>query len=244
MNVKEQHSSAIGAFQATVSRVSDLTHDVREVELTLDDHQEIVFKAGQFISFDVPKEGHPYLLTRPYSIASPPSISNRLLLLFNLVSGGPGSSFLYGLREGDPVTFKGPAGSFYLREDPSKRIVFVATGTGIAPFRSMLLTQLERNNTQSVTLMWGMRNEHDLYYQNELEALTAYHPQFSFLTTLSRPGPTWSGMKGRVSDLIRQRITSVQDLAFYLCGNGDMINEVTAIIQAKGLCPIYREKYY
>lgn len=235
---------AMGSFQATVSRVRDLTHDVRELELTLCEPKEIAFKAGQFISFDVPKEGHPYPVTRPYSIASPPSISNRVLLLFNLVSGGPGSSYLYGLREGDPVTFKGPAGSFHLREDPTKRIVFVATGTGVAPFRSMLLTQLERNNAQSVTLMWGLRYEHDLYYQDELQALAGSYPQFSFVTTLSRPGPTWSGIKGRVSDLIHERVTSVQNLAVYLCGNGDMIKEVTATIQAKGLCPIYREKYY
>jgi NAD(P)H-flavin reductase len=235
---------AMGPFQSTVSRVRDLTHNVRELELTLCEPEEIVFKAGQFISFDVPKEGHPYPIIRPYSIASPPSISNRVLLLFNLVSGGPGSSYLYGLREGDPVTFKGPAGSFYLREDPTKRIVLIATGTGIAPFRSMLLTQLERNNARSITLLWGLRYEHDLYYQDEFRALEACHPQFSFVTTLSRPGPTWSGIKGRVSDLIHERVTSVQDLAVYLCGNGDMIKEVTATIQAKGLCPIYREKYY
>lgn len=242
MNGEERRAMAMGPFQSMVSRVTDLTHDVREVELTLCEPDEIVFKAGQFISFDVPKEGHP--VTRPYSIASPPSISNRVRLLFNLVSGGPGSSYLYGLRQGDPVTFKGPAGSFYLREDPTKRIVFVATGTGIAPFRSMLLTQLERNNAQSVTLLWGLRHEHDVYYQDEFRALTASHPQFSFVMTLSRPGPTWPGIKGRVSDLIHERVTSVQDVAVYLCGNGDMIKEVTATIQAKGLCPIYREKYY
>src|SRR6476659_1122349 len=128
---------AIASFQATVSLIRDLTHDVRELELTLREPKEIAFKAGQFISFDVPKDGFPYPVTRPYSIASPPFISDRLLLLFNLIPGGPGSTYLHGLREGDPMTFKGPAGSFFLRDDLNKRILFVATGTGIAPFRSM-----------------------------------------------------------------------------------------------------------
>ncbi len=235
---------AIGSFQARVSQVRDLTHDVRELELTLCAPKEIIFKAGQFISFDVPKEGYPYPVTRPYSIASPPLISDRVLLLFNLVPGGPGSTYLYSLREGNTVSFKGPAGSFYLREDPTKRVLFVATGTGIAPFRSMLLTQLDRSSAQSVTLIWGLRYEHDLYYQDELQALAERHRQFSFITTLSRPGPTWKGAKGRVNGLIQEQVTSVRDLAVYLCGNNDMLKEVTATIQAKGLCPIHREKYY
>jgi len=72
---------AMGLFQSTVSRVRDLAHAVRELELTLCE------------PFDVPKEGHPYPATSPYSIASPPSISNRVLSLFNRVLGGPGSSY-------------------------------------------------------------------------------------------------------------------------------------------------------
>lgn len=234
----------MGLFRAKVSRVRDLTHDVRELELTLCEPHEIIFKAGQFISFDVPKEGHPYPVTRPYSIASPPLISDRVLLLFNLVPGGPGSTYLFSLREGHTVSFKGPAGSFYLREDPTKRVLMVATGTGIAPFRSMLLTQLERGDAQSVTLIWGLRHERDLYYQDELQALAERHRQFSFVITLSRAGSTWTGAKGRVNGLIQEQVTSVRDLAVYLCGNNDMIKEVTATIQAKGLCPIHREKYY
>jgi CDP-4-dehydro-6-deoxyglucose reductase, E3 len=234
----------IGVFQAHVSRIRDLTHDVRELDLTLDHPQTMAFKAGQFISFEVPKEGVPVPVTRPYSIASPPSVSDRVTLLFNLVEGGPGSTYLYRLKERDAVTFKGPAGSFFLREDPAKHLLFVATGTGIAPFRSMLLTQFERKTDQPVTLFWGLRYERDLYYQDELADWAARYPAFSFVTTLSQPGPEWPGAKGRVTALVEERITAVRDLAVYLCGNGAMIKDVTALIQAKGLCPIYREKYY
>lgn len=142
------------SVQAKVSGIRNLTHDVRELELTLYEPEDISFKAGQFISFDISKEGDPYPVTRPYSIASPSSTSDRVLLLFNLVPGGPGSTYLFSLREGDPVRFKGPAGSFTLREDPTKRMLFVATGTGIAPFRSMILSKLEGDGTRPLTLFW------------------------------------------------------------------------------------------
>jgi CDP-4-dehydro-6-deoxyglucose reductase, E3 len=231
------------SFRSKVSRVRDLTHDVRELELTLCEPKEIAFLAGQFISFEVLKEGRPYPVTRAYSIASPPSTTDKVVLLFNLVPG-PGSVYLFSLQEGDEVRFKGPAGAFHLRDDPGKRLLFVATGTGIAPFRSMILSRLERNRNQLLILFWGVRSERDLYYQDEFQDLAARHPQFSFVTTLSQAGPDWIGARGRVSSLVQERVTSVHDLAVYLCGNGQMIKDVTAMIQAKGLCPIYREKYY
>jgi NAD(P)H-flavin reductase len=99
-------------FTAEVSRIQDLTHDVRAIELRLLEPGHITLKAGQFVSFEVPKQGSPRPLTRPYSIASPPSQRDRILLILNLVQGGPGSSYLFGLREGSHTQFKGPAGAF------------------------------------------------------------------------------------------------------------------------------------
>jgi NAD(P)H-flavin reductase len=230
-------------FTATVSQVRDLTHDVREINLRLLDPPAIVFKAGQFISFEVLNPHIQRPVVRPYSIASPPSRPDIDLVL-NLVAGGPGSTYLFGLKEGDETRFNGPAGSFYLREDDSRAHLFVATGTGIAPLRSMLYAFLERGNSRPVSLYWGLRNERDLYYQDELGRLANAHSNFSFITTLSRPESGWAGERGRVTRLVEERITSVQDLAVYLCGNGGMITEVTEILRKKGLCPVYREKYY
>ncbi len=231
------------SFIAEVSRIEDLTHDVRAIELLLLDPGEMTFKAGQFVSFEVPKEGHPRPVTRPYSIASPPHQRNPLLIL-NLVPGGPGSGYLFGLREGSRTEFKGPAGAFYLRDDGTKNLLFVATGTGIAPLRSMILAHLERATAQSVTLFWGLRSQRDLYLQGELQALAEAYPTFSFVTTLSKPEPGWEGASGRVTTLIEQRVSSVANLAVYVCGGSGMIKDVTARLNAKGLCPIHREKYY
>ncbi|HMX91048.1 MAG TPA: FAD-binding oxidoreductase [Nitrospira sp.] len=234
----------MNTFTAEVSRIQDLTHDVRAIELRLLEPASITFKAGQFVSFEVPKEGHPRPVTRPYSIASPPEQRERILLVLNLVQGGPGSNYLFSLREGNRTSFKGPAGAFYLRDDGTKDLCFVATGTGIAPVRSMILTQLQRQPDRPVTLFWGLRSQRDLYWQDEWAALAAIHPHLTVVTTLSRPEPGWQGASGRVTALVEERITSVRNLAVYLCGGNGMIKDVTARINAKGLCPIYREKYY
>ena len=234
----------MNTFTAEVSRIQDLTHDVRAIELRLLDPPTITFKAGQFVSFEVPKEGQSRPVTRPYSIASPPEQQDRILLVLNLVQGGPGSSYLFSLREGERTSFKGPAGAFYLRDDGTKDLLFVATGTGVAPMRSMILAQLQRQPDRPVTLFWGLRSQRDLYWQDEWAALAAIHPHFTVVTTLSRPEPGWQGATGRVTALIDERIGSVANLAVYLCGGSAMIKDVTARLHAKGLCPIYREKYY
>jgi NAD(P)H-flavin reductase len=231
-------------FKAHVCRIRDLTHDVRELDLRLMEPATIAFKAGQFLSFEVGRDALTRTLIRPYSIASPPSRPDVITLLFNLVSGGPGSTYLFSLKEGDDTQFKGPTGAFYLRDDPTRDHLFVATGTGIAPIRSMLLALFERETSGSATLFWGLRSRKDLYYQDELEAWARAHPKFSFVTTLSRPEDGWQGERGRVTQLVEERVTSVKNLAVYLCGNSGMIQDVTGTIQKKGLCPIYREKYY
>jgi len=238
------HAMPLQLFRATVCRIQDLTHDVRELDLRLAAPPTITFKAGQFISFEVGRNEKQQTIIRPYSIASPPSRPDVLTLLFNLVPGGPGSTYLFSLKEGEETQFKGPAGSFRLRDDPARDHLFVATGTGIAPIRSMLLALFERETAGSVTLYWGLRSQPDRYYQDELAAWAHAHPRFSIVTTLSRPEDGWQGERGRVTRLVDERIGSVKNLAVYLCGNSGMIQDVTGILQKKGLCPIYREQYY
>lgn len=231
-------------FSATVGRIHDLTHDVREIELRLASPATIEFQPGQFISFEIPAEGKPHPLTRAYSIASPPSLQDCITLIFNRVDHGPGSTFLFGLKTGDRVQFKGPAGSFRLRDDAPRDLLFVATGTGIAPLRSMIHTVLDRGTSQRATLLWGLRSQRDRYYQDELRDLSARHPNFQSIVTLSRPEPGWTGPAGRVTALVTAQVPAVDKLAVYLCGNGGMIKDVTEFLRSKGLCPIYREKWY
>jgi len=129
-----------------------------------------------------------------------------------------------------------------LRDYPDRRLLFVATGTGIAPIRSMLLRRLP--SPTPVTLFWGLRSERDLYFQQELADISARHPEFTVVTTLSQPSSEWRGARGRVQQLIEQHVTDVDDLAVYVCGGSAMIASVIGLIRARGVCPIHREQYY
>jgi NAD(P)H-flavin reductase len=229
-------------FTARVARIRSLTHDVRELQLSLLDPRGIQFAPGQFVSFEIDRPGR-LTATRPYSIASSANRNTSIDLVLNRVPGGPGSEYLFGLREGDATTFKGPVGSFTLR-DGERDLLFVATGTGIAPFRSMLWSLADARSSRAITLFWGLRSEQDVYYQSELDDLRGRLPHFSFITTLSRPAGVWDGAVGRVTPLVESRITNVDNLEAFLCGNAAMIRDVREIIRAKGLCPIRTEQYY
>jgi CDP-4-dehydro-6-deoxyglucose reductase, E3 len=230
-------------FNASVAAVRDLTHDVRQIDIALIDPPQIHFVPGQFVSFEIDRPGFPTPVTRPYSIASSPHETDRIELVLNRVPGGPGSTYLFGLREGDPTTFKGPVGGFTLREN-QRDVLLVATGTGIAPIRSMLWSLAGRASTRRIALFWGLRSERDLYYQDELTILRQQLPNLSATVTLSQPTGSWRGSTGRVSPLVMDAVTTTSNLEVYLCGNGGMIRDVRDIIRQKGLCPIYTEQYY
>jgi NAD(P)H-flavin reductase len=230
-------------FSAHVSRIRNLTYDVREIELTLQEPGQIYFAPGQFVSFEIDRPGFPVPATRPYSIASSPSSRQAIQLVLNHVPGGPGSDYLFALREGDMTTFRGPVGTFTLR-DSQRDLLFVATGTGIGPIRSMLRSLAEASSHRTVTLYWGLRSERDLYYQDEFARLREQMPHFSCVTTLSRPVGAWHGVVGWVSPLVESQITDVSNLDVFLCGNAAMIRDVRDILRKRGLCPIHTEQYY
>ena len=230
-------------FNARVAAVRDLTHEVRQIDIALIDPPQIHFVPGQFVSFEIDRPGFPTPATRPYSIASSPHETDRIELVLNRVPGGPGSTYLFGLHEGDPTTFKGPVGGFTLREN-QRDVLLVATGTGIAPIRSMLWSLARRASTRRITLFWGLRSERDLYYQDELTILRQQLPNLSATITLSQPSGSWPGPAGRVSPLVMDAVTTTSNLEVYLCGNGGMIRDVRDIMRQKGLCPIYTEQYF
>ena len=136
------------------------------------------------------------------------------------------------------MAFEGPQGSFYVREWMRETCSSVASGTGIAPIRSMLLDLVNNGYAGAATLYWGLRSQRDVYYQQEFEALAVRYPNVSFAIALSRPEEGCRPSAGRVTGLVDARVTSVKNLDVFLCGNNAMIRDVTQIIRAKGLCPI------
>jgi NAD(P)H-flavin reductase len=132
------------------------------------------------------------------------------------------------------VEIKGPLGYFVLR-NPGRDAVFVATGTGIAPFRSMLKAHLGHGAHQRYTLVFGVRFEANLLYREEFEALERRHPNFEFWPTITRPDEGWSGRRGRVQAHLGEALETNRDVDVYICGMREMVDEVRALLKGFGL---------
>lgn len=188
------------------------------------------FAPGQFLMLWAPIRGA--IVKRAYSIASPPG-GSRFELCLNRVQEGLFSPFLFDLRPGDTVELKGPFGAFRWREPPGDSLL-VATGTGIAPFRSMLKARLPADPDHAYSLVFGVRYEHALLYREEFERMAARHPNFSFRPTLTRPGPGWTGRTGRVQAHVLEAAGARRDLDVYICGLWDMVRDVRDMLLGLG----------
>jgi CDP-4-dehydro-6-deoxyglucose reductase len=221
----------MAVIQARLLSTRDLAPGVRHFEFELPSLERFGFVPGQFMSM-MAAIGEDDI-TRAYSIASPPS-GNRFALCLNEVEGGHFSPHLFTLKPGDEVSCQGPYGAFIFKR-PVSDSVLVATGTGIAPFRSMLLDRLPQERDTQFTLIFGVRHEHGLLYRDELESLAREYSNFRFHPTLTRPGPEWSGRTGRVQSHVLDAIGDRRDLDVYICGLKEMVNDVRALLKENGL---------
>lgn len=220
--------------------LSDLT---KHLEFEMKGVSRFGFVAGQWLSFKTNKpDGEE--ITRAYSIASPPADSNRFALCLNRVQDGFMSNFLCDMKPGDEISCQGPFGDFILRP-PLRDTVFIATGTGIAPFRSMLHWLLgsddestkdgrSRPQDKQLWLVFGNRTEKDIYYHGEFLNLAKAHANFHYLPTLSRGGPEWQGLRGYVQEHVPAIAQGRSDLHAYVCGLDKMIRANRDLLKGMG----------
>jgi CDP-4-dehydro-6-deoxyglucose reductase len=189
------------------------------------------FVPGQFLSLTEPIGEDE--ITRAYSIASPPD-GNRFALCANLVNDGHFSPFLFNLSPGDEINFRGPYGAFILRRPVSDSIL-VATGTGIAPFRSILHSKLREYPEHKFTLIFGVRHQYGLLYNDEFLELAAAHLNFRYQPSLTRPPADWPGLTGRVQQHALAALGDRRDVDVYICGLREMVDELRAQLKTAGL---------
>jgi CDP-4-dehydro-6-deoxyglucose reductase len=192
---------------------------------------EAAFVPGQFLSLTRTIGGDE--ITRAYSVASPPG-GSQFALCANLVEDGHFSPFLFGMAAGDEVDFKGPYGAFILRRAVADSIL-VATGTGIAPFRSMLQVALSEHPTRRFTLVFGVRHQEGLLYHDEWTALAAEFPNFEYQPTLTRPPEGWNGLTGRVHPHVLKVLGERREVDVYICGLREMVDELRSRLKEIGL---------
>ncbi len=212
---KPQHCTA------NVLSKEQVAKNIYLVTFALQNPSELHFLAGQTMMLHIGDETN-----RPLSIASPPRDSRTILVCNDISPMGPGSRYTLGLSIGDQVSFVAPIGMFTLDEESHRKKVMVATGTGVAPFRSMLFDYLEQGETDEITLYWGVRFEEGLYWQDEFTHLSQRYPNFRFFLTLSRSTDGWQGKQGRVTDHVFVEDKNLFGTDFYLCGSKAMVDEM------------------
>jgi CDP-4-dehydro-6-deoxyglucose reductase len=222
------------------SKVS-LTKNVWLVNFRMQTPSEITFLPGQTISLHVGDK-----LNRSMSIASVPEDKTHILMCHDVSPMGPGSLWTMNHKVGDTATFMAPLGIFILDKDSHRKKVLIATGTGIAPYRSMLLDYLEHGGSDDVTLYWGLRYEDDVYWIEEFERLAQQYANFRFVLILSRPTEAWKGKKGHVTEHMLENEANLPGSDFYLCGNKEMIRDVGEQLLGRGVPKeqIYKELYF
>lgn len=116
------------------------------------------------------------------------------------VDEGPGSGYLHEMAVGEVLEAMGQHGHFVRPLETSAPALFIATGTGLAPFRAMVHDALRAGRTEPLWVLFGVRTPEDVLWEAELRALAQAHPCFRLEVTLSRPPPGWTGRSGQCSN--------------------------------------------
>jgi CDP-4-dehydro-6-deoxyglucose reductase len=228
----ERESEGAGAsaprrviYEARIEQIIERAPDTRSLFLRLPPSPAFAFVPGQFISCVLPLNGEPAV--RPYSIASSPEESGRLEICLNLVPGGLGSRYLFGLGIGALLRFTGPWGTFTLDRPPAAECVFIAEGTGIAPIRPMLRRALQTGGPYPLRLHHAAASAAGLLYADEFERAAREHTRFTFAPLLGNS----------LVDCIRQKYLARDNdrsRHFYICAVGSIVLELRDLLRRGG----------
>ncbi|CAN5313205.1 hypothetical protein BH09BAC2_BH09BAC2_05960 [soil metagenome] len=224
--------------------IEDETYNTKRFWIQVPELECFDFKAGQFVTLDLPIHEQKNKRWRSYSIASWPDGTNVFELLIVLLEGGLGTTYLFNeCSVGSELTLRGPQGVFVLPEIIEKDLFFICTGTGIAPFRSMLhYIHINKVIHKNLYLLFGCRTQKDLLYHQEMITLQSELNLFTYMPTLSRED--WNGSKGYVHSLYEEickknneaceDMQGLKPAKFYLCGWKAMIDDAKEKIMGLG----------
>jgi len=216
-----------------IIRIENETDNTRRFWIEIPELESFDFTPGQFVTLDLPIHEKPNKRVRSYSIASWPDGTNVFELVIVLLEGGLGTTYLFNKVDvGSELTLRGAQGVFTLKEENlQKDLFFICTGTGIAPFRSMV-HHIKRHNIphKNIYLLMGTRTQKDLLYHEEMKSFEL--EDFHYIPTLSRE--QWDGRKGYVHAIYEELCNAKQPAGFFLCGWKNMIDEAKQRILALG----------
>ena len=200
-----------------VQKMERLADDVMALHLRLPANERLQFLAGQYIEFLL-KDG----ARRSFSMGNAPHDDELIQLHVRHVAGGQFTDHVFGkMKERDILRLEGPLGTFFLREDSAKPIVFVASGTGFAPIKSIIEHALHKGVTRPMVLYWGGRRPKDLY----MDALVRQWP-IKYIPVISDalPQDNWTGRTGFVHRAVMQDFPDLSGHQVYACGVPVMVD--------------------
>jgi len=231
--------TGVTRFEGAIAAVAPLSDSTIGFSINLDDPAALSFLPGQYVNVEIPGSG----LTRAYSFSSAPGASQAAFVVRNVPQGRM-SSFLSGeAQSGQRMAFSGPFGSFYLRP-VTRPVLFLAGGTGIAPFLSMLDVLAASGNAHPVRMVYGVTNDIDLVATEKLDAAAAGIEGFSYRTCVA-DAASGHDRKGYVTAHVDPEWINGGDVDIYLCGPVAMVEAVRDWLQASGITPanFYYEKF-
>lgn len=217
----------IKTLPARISSIIELSSDILEVVLRLPPTARFKFLAGQYIDIIYGN------IKRSYSISS--SIGDdELSLLIKRVNDGEMSNYWFNKAQtNDLIRLEGPKGTFFVR-DQSKPLIFLGTGTGIAPIMSILKTLDESQNFKQknpISVYWGNRFSTEFIWKPSFKNLS-----LDFNITCSRPSKKWEFFTDYVQDIVILKEQNLKDCAVYACGSNSMIQSAKQLLIESGLC--------
>ena len=225
-----------------VKQIRMAAPDVAVLDLRLPMNENMMFAAGQYVDFLL-KDGK----RRSYSIATPPVPGGAIDIQLH-IRHTPGGAFTYQvfstLREREVLRFEGPLGTFYLREESDKPIVFVASGTGFAPIKAIIEYMIRQRIARPVSLYWGCRAKLDLYMADLPRSWEAQLPGFRYVPVLSDalPQDQWRGRSGFVHRAVMEDFPDLSGHQVYACGAPVMVEAAERDFVAS--CRLPKDEFY
>lgn len=217
-------------LSATVLSIIDLTPHVRQLVL-LPRSEPFRFKAGQWISLLLPVGVKPPL-NRAYSMANPATASGELTLVFDRVTDGLGSGYLYQVKAGEELLLSGPYGNFTLPPKLDRELLFIARYTGLVPIRCMLKQLYAQRQTGSVLLIAVAPAEDEMLFHQELLTLAVTHPGFRYLPLVAAGGEQ-QGVDLALS-MLRPIVEKSSKVVPMICGTKRFVRPLRAYFTTQG----------
>lgn len=233
-------------FMATLTEKLELNYDTIRFRFKIADPYNVTFIPGQFVQLICPPyKGSPYPVQRAYSIASDPAQNDMIDLIIRKVPNGICTTWCFEfLQIGQNVRFTGPFGDFHLTATTSP-MIFIAGGSGMAPFISILHQMANTSNPRKTVFFFGGNRPEDLYLLDQMRQFERQLDGFRFVPVVTTPGTQWTGQTGLVTEAVERSFRNLSDHEAYLCGSPGMIDASIEVLKRLGVEPskIYYDKY-